>query len=413
MCGIIGMYVINEAKINYKLKTIYKNQSSRGRSGSGCAVMRNGKLLRYRNDDADRFFIDIEQVKKAKAKKGDFYCFHHRLPTSTENIAVANHPIRNEKKNIYLIHNGVVSNAEKLHKELEARGHKFETAIERESGLFEGAKKEKYVIRNFTDTEVLVHLIEEKWNECQDIKETMKYVCEKATGSYALAFMIKGEDKIFLFKHNNPIVLFKDKTKNVFFASEFPKDNKNFTLIKDMGYNEIGFLDCKGYHEIGMVESPLSKWDNWSYEGKYYSKSKGKSNDGSNKISNGKKQFAIEEAMYFHLKGMDLEEAIYTSEWNYGLDFSKKMKKRVKRYVDKLSSEDRRKKFIDEFEKINFGYNLVDEFNTECSEDDLLEQCYCYYCGETLKESDIGCMDSCDMPICRKCEIETIEGMMR
>lgn len=409
MCGIIGMYVTNESKINYKLKKIYENQKSRGRNGAGCVAMRNEKLLRYRNDDADRFFIDLNQVKKAKAKKGDYYLFHHRLPTSTENIAKANHPIRNEKKSIYLIHNGVVSNAEKLHKELIARGHKFETATEKECGIFEGSKRQQYVIRSFTDTEVLVHLIEEKWYECEDIKETMEYVCKHATGSYALAFLIRGQNKIFLFKHSNPIIIFKDKKENVYFASEFPNDDNNFTLIKELGYNELGYLDEKGYTEISTIKSPISSfnWESW----KSYKNKKSNKKDSKDFISEEKRRFAIEEAVYFSLKGMDLEEAIYQVEFDWGMDFSKKMKKRTKKYLDKIDNhEDMKTGFINSFEKDNFGYvQQKYDYDDDCD----IDSDTCYYCGEQLKDYDKGSLDSCGMGICRKCENEVVCGYIR
>ncbi len=82
-------------------------------------------------------------------------------------LATGNQPIHNEDRTVWVVFNGEIYNFAELRRELEARGHRFYTQ---------------------TDTEVIVHLYEEKGAECVN----------KFRGMFAIALYDEREDSLLL-----------------------------------------------------------------------------------------------------------------------------------------------------------------------------------------------------------------------
>jgi glucosamine--fructose-6-phosphate aminotransferase (isomerizing) len=238
MCGILGVAVSESKGVHKRLKAIYKNQETRGRQGGGIALMRGHTIQRLRNQNPANTLKEFASWQGFK--DGDLILFHHRLPTSTPNKSVLNHPIANEDKTIYLIHNGYITNDGELFKKLR-KTHQFETTF-----------KKKGKDRIITDTEVMVHILEEELRD-SDLETAFYNMAKRVEGYFAIAVLIKGYDKIFLFKNSNPIVVFKDKQGNHYFASEYPSKN-GFKKIKELADGEFGFIDHKGYTEVKTFE---------------------------------------------------------------------------------------------------------------------------------------------------------------
>jgi len=233
MCGIIGIkankWSANSCRLLYE---IFLNQKERGIAGAGISISKGDTFSRFRSISPFRLFNVYNNEVWSIIENGSSVMIHHRFPTSTINKSKFNHPIANEDETIHLIHNGVIYNDKELHRELIKKGHVFETQ--------EG--------KDFTDSEVLVHVFEDYFIQHDgDIIKTFESLLNKVSGCYAIAINIKGKDDIYLLKHNNPIVISKDDDDNYYFSSNFLK---GLTKIKEMGYDEIGRLGSDGYEKL-------------------------------------------------------------------------------------------------------------------------------------------------------------------
>lgn len=236
MCGIIGVVVNNPVGLFNKLKNIYENQKSRGTGGCGIAVLRNGKLFRLRGRDANKLFkATIFTNILNNLQVGDLVLIHHRFGTTGADgrlFTEANHPIMNEKKDLALIHNGCISNYKDLYFDLKKQGHWFETQITAKT------KKGLEVWKDITDSEVIVHLIEQYGIEGVN----------KVSGSVAIAYLTKQENCIYLY--GTPISVYKDD-ENYYFSSQQPSGFNNIAYLSD---SYLFTLDAAGLHQSHKVK---------------------------------------------------------------------------------------------------------------------------------------------------------------
>ena len=98
------------------------------------------------------------------------------------------HPHYSQSKNIVIIHNGIIENYGALKSELQKRGHNFGSD---------------------TDTEVLVHLIEDIMiTEKIDLVEAVRLALNEVAGAYAIVVMRKDEpDLLVAAKKGSPLVI--------------------------------------------------------------------------------------------------------------------------------------------------------------------------------------------------------------
>jgi glucosamine--fructose-6-phosphate aminotransferase (isomerizing) len=110
---------------------------------------------------------------------------HTRWATHGEPTKKNAHPHTDRKKNIALIHNGIIENFTSLKKALEGKGHKF---------------------RSDTDTEVIAHLIDELYDG--DFEDALRRALAELKGTYGMAVITKYEPgKIFVARKGSPIVV--------------------------------------------------------------------------------------------------------------------------------------------------------------------------------------------------------------
>ncbi|MCX6693694.1 MAG: glutamine--fructose-6-phosphate transaminase (isomerizing) [Methanomicrobiales archaeon] len=94
------------------------------------------------------------------------------------------HPHLDCTGTIAVVHNGVIENFLPLRRELEARGHVFTSG---------------------TDTEVIVHLIEEQ--NGADLAVAVELTLKRLEGSYAILAIKAGEDRIVAARRQSPLVI--------------------------------------------------------------------------------------------------------------------------------------------------------------------------------------------------------------
>lgn len=109
MCGIVFNYQ-KKGIVNHKTLFSYINQRTRGTEGFGLITYPNNKIKVFKQTSEQAILTDL------MFNRSNFCLFHHRQPTSTENIKNACHPFKIEIDNriFYTIHNGWITNDDTL-----------------------------------------------------------------------------------------------------------------------------------------------------------------------------------------------------------------------------------------------------------------------------------------------------------
>jgi len=130
MCGIIAKSFTNPApakQVWQDIKRLYTKQKHRGTEGFGyVSVLQDYSVYVKRSTD-DTILDTLMQIKKPTRA----IMFHHRYPTSTDNLEPCSHPIYVSNPELthdyYVIHNGVISNCNELKKKHNEAGYKYTT----------------------------------------------------------------------------------------------------------------------------------------------------------------------------------------------------------------------------------------------------------------------------------------------
>ncbi len=196
MCGIVG-YIGDREISNVIIDGLYRLEY-RGYDSAGIAVLgKDGKF---------HFLKDVGRVSDLAAKvdfevEGGVGIGHSRWATHGAPSVTNAHPHMDCNERFFLVHNGIIENYRTLKEELIKKGHRF---------LSE------------TDTEVMVHLVEDYVNEGLDVKEAFLKTLKQIEGAYAIVLMDRlSPDTLYVARKGSPIVLgIKDNEK--FVASDIP-----------------------------------------------------------------------------------------------------------------------------------------------------------------------------------------------
>lgn len=127
MCGIVFKHNFDVKKpVNNDILQQYDKQHTRGQRGFGVFDGQYMHIIREASED--------NILKWLVKKDSNLILFHHRLPTSTVNVARAAHPFSTKKhfgKTEYiLVHNGIIRNADDLWAEHIAKGIHYTSLLE-------------------------------------------------------------------------------------------------------------------------------------------------------------------------------------------------------------------------------------------------------------------------------------------
>jgi glucosamine--fructose-6-phosphate aminotransferase (isomerizing) len=176
MCGIVG-YVGERMAIDVLLDGL-KRLEYRGYDSVGVAIA--SEELKLFKDKGELSKIEA-QIPRWKGKMG---IGHTRWATCGRPSKNNSHPFVDCTGRIALVHNGIIENHLSLRKQLEDEGHVFTSE---------------------TDTEVLVHLMERHYNG--DAHAALMAALSQVKGTYAVAAMVEGDDRIVVSRKENPLVI--------------------------------------------------------------------------------------------------------------------------------------------------------------------------------------------------------------
>jgi glucosamine--fructose-6-phosphate aminotransferase (isomerizing) len=191
MCGIFGT-ILHDGNAAPVIHDALERLEYRGYDSVGLATICNNVL----NVKKDRGSIrEVDSRLNFDEMCGKIGIGHTRWAThgipSFENA----HPILDCRKNIALVHNGIIENFLELKSELERKGH--------------------FLFRTRTDTEVIPHLIEENMLNGEDFIESVRLAAKKLKGSYSIAAMSTVSPELLVcVKKESPLVIGIGKNSN-------------------------------------------------------------------------------------------------------------------------------------------------------------------------------------------------------
>lgn len=193
MCGIIA-YNGKEPAFPIIFEGL-KRLEYRGYDSAGIAISNGSINVVKKKGKVDNLSKEIKSELKGSIGIG-----HTRWATHGEPNDVNAHPHLSGDGKIILVHNGIIENHETLKKALIELGHKFESQ---------------------TDTEVLVHLIEEYKNrEKISLEDAVRLALQKVIGAYAIVvYCIDEPDILIGAKKSSPLVIGIGKDE-MFMASD-------------------------------------------------------------------------------------------------------------------------------------------------------------------------------------------------
>ncbi len=182
MCGIVG-YIGQKNSLPILLEGLQRLEY-RGYDSAGIALVKDGQLTVYKKAGKVTELVNLIGEKGLSAQLG---IGHTRWATHGEPNDVNAHPHWDCKREIAIIHNGIIENYATIKTKLQQDGH---------------------TIRTVTDTEVLVHLIEEMYKRTNDLFTAVRLALLEVEGAYGiLVVSTKEPDKIIAARKGSPLVI--------------------------------------------------------------------------------------------------------------------------------------------------------------------------------------------------------------
>ena len=183
MCGIVGY--IGEQKALPIIIEGLKRLEYRGYDSAGVATIGNGEILITRMSGK---VAELEKAMRDNPGNGSLALGHTRWATHGEPTERNAHPHRDCHNKIALVHNGIIENYQAIRTKLEQVGHKFTSD---------------------TDTEVLVHLVEEMYKYTDgDLTNAVRLALKEVDGAYGIAVIsVHAPDRIIVARKGSPLVI--------------------------------------------------------------------------------------------------------------------------------------------------------------------------------------------------------------
>ena len=247
MCGIVG-YIGNQNCVPILIDGL-KRLEYRGYDSAGIGIIDTEAPIIIKNKGKVSL---LEEKVNELVLNSEIGIGHTRWATHGIPNELNAHPHTNQKKNLFIIHNGIIENFQVLKNNLNALGYKFESD---------------------TDSEVFAHLIDSFLNKGYDLSKSVQMALNEVDGTYGLAVIYSEEpDKLVAARKGSPLVIgigegenfiasdvsaILTHTKNVIYLDdgEFAVIYKDRYIVKTIADKEI----AKEIHEINMSIDEIDK----------------------------------------------------------------------------------------------------------------------------------------------------------
>lgn len=231
MCGIMG-YLGDRDAVSVLMKGL-KTLEYRGYDSVGVAFLNDGSLKVCKK--AGRIAVLEEELSSRKYRAG-IGIGHTRWATHGAPTDANAHPHYDCTGKFAVVHNGIIENFHELQEQLKERGHRFNSD---------------------TDTEVIAHLVEEKY--CGDLSAALRLALEEVRGSYAVVLISEHHpDLLVAARRNNPLIVGIGDGE-YFLASDIPALLPYTRNVYFLDQGEMAELTPDGVRILDGAGNPVSK----------------------------------------------------------------------------------------------------------------------------------------------------------
>jgi len=221
MCGIVA-YIGKKKAFPIILKGL-KRLEYRGYDSAGVALLNDGKLNIYKRSGK---VSNLEEFALQNDLDGHVGIGHTRWATHGAPNDINAHPHFSMDGSMALIHNGIIENYDVLKRDLLSKGYSFKSE---------------------TDTEVLIHLIDDiRKNEKVWFGEALRRALHHVVGAYAIVLISKDEpNKLVAARKSSPLVVGIGNEGDFYLASDatpIVEYTKNVVYLED---EEIAIIELE------------------------------------------------------------------------------------------------------------------------------------------------------------------------
>ena len=250
MCGIVG-YLGPKDAVPILLEGL-RRLEYRGYDSAGVSVLNGGGTLSTVKRPGK--IAALEEALAGDAPVSHCGIAHTRWATHGPPNEPNAHPHESMQGDIALVHNGIIENAGVLRQKLESLGYDFTSE---------------------TDTEVVVHLIDEAFKENEMLEDDVAAALLQIVGPYGIAVVSSRDpDKIVAARNGSPLLLgIGQKGKGEYLvgsdATALVAHTRDVVYLDD---GDVAVLDQEGYRTFhlqrGSVVRPIHRvdWDMGSIE---------------------------------------------------------------------------------------------------------------------------------------------------
>lgn len=221
MCGIAG----GIGKIDYRsyLLDSLRKLDYRGYDSAGIAYSHNGEIKLFKTPGR---VDDLEKILPLSFE-AELGIAHTRWATHGEPNEINSHPHRSMNGQVVLVHNGVIENFLSIKKELSDEGYSFISD---------------------TDSEVVVNFLEREYlSNGKDGLKAIRSLISALVGSFSLAILFKGEERLYFAKRGSPLLLGKGKGA-MYLSSDSSPMSGFVSGYMDLDDDTYGYLEKDSCH---------------------------------------------------------------------------------------------------------------------------------------------------------------------
>jgi len=234
MCGIVG-YIGNEQADDILL-TGLKRLEYRGYDSAGLAIV-NGSRLQVEKKEGK--VDDLRAAINGQPMEGTLGVGHTRWathgPPSDENA----HPHVSSDGSFALVHNGIIENHSAIKEKLVEKGYTFDSE---------------------TDTEVLVHLIEEVKRQANlSLPEAVRQALTQVVGAYGIAVVSREDPDLLLAARKGSPLILGVGDGEYFIGSDAAPLVEHTRQVVYLNDGEMATVRRSGYEVTTIENEPLEK----------------------------------------------------------------------------------------------------------------------------------------------------------
>ncbi|CAN5689011.1 glutamine--fructose-6-phosphate transaminase (isomerizing) [soil metagenome] len=245
MCGIVGY--IGERSVTPLLLEGLKRLEYRGYDSAGVAVLTDAGIAVRK--EAGKI-VELEKMLESDPADGACGIGHTRWATHGAPTQRNAHPHSSEGGDFAVVHNGIIENADTLRRKLQERGHNFSSD---------------------TDTEVLVHLIEEMYDggagrAGESLERAVEAALQQVDGTFGIAVVsTRDPGKIVVARLGSPLLIGVGENGETFVASDAAAVIAHTRDVVYLDDGDMATITRDGYivhrEAQGPVDRPVNRLD--------------------------------------------------------------------------------------------------------------------------------------------------------